>query len=105
MKRFSLKSLLILVTVVGLFFGYSQWRGNRIRSECSDLEQKGIVIFLPSEKRDYLWQRLPTDAKFTTVMSYTDTMDAVERLQRLGIKEPRPDIIWANSREELLGSE
>jgi hypothetical protein len=42
--RFSLKALLILVTAVGLFFGYAQWRRLQLLEECDELVAAGANV-------------------------------------------------------------
>jgi hypothetical protein len=75
MKRFSLRALLILVTAMALFLGYSQWWRHSIRTLVKELGTIGVDIayrpppmvsaetgVLPNEFRDELWQRAPTTA-------------------------------------------
>jgi hypothetical protein len=55
--RFSLKTLLILVTALGLLLGYSQNRRRRMMRECELLREAGFYVELPRDFRDRLWQR------------------------------------------------
>jgi hypothetical protein len=63
MRRFSLKAMLLLVTAIGLFLGYSQWRRQRMLAECRELQAKGAIVLLPSGFLDYFWQRRPIGAE------------------------------------------
>jgi hypothetical protein len=76
MKRFSLKSLLMLVTVVGLFFGYSQWRRHRIIQEADEINRQGILTAeLPNEFIDMIWQRQPRTGKGPRYGDYIKSID------------------------------
>ena len=71
--RFSLRTVFVLVTVVILLIGFSQWRRRYIRREMSELGKNGVDIcyrpppmftaatgVLPDDLRDKIWQRAPT---------------------------------------------
>jgi hypothetical protein len=61
--RFSLKALLILVTVLVLFLGYSQSRRKQIRRDAEAMhEELPVAINVPDGFFDLVWQRRPTSA-------------------------------------------
>jgi hypothetical protein len=84
MKRFSLRALLILVTALGLFCGYSQWRRHHLLRTCSMLEQRGISIQLPSSWQDRVWQRLPSREDVFVFVSDSD-LESKALLSELGL--------------------
>jgi hypothetical protein len=54
---------LALVTVFIAFLGYSKWRRQRIVQEAGRLEEFGVFVSVPSDTRDYIWQRRPMHAR------------------------------------------
>jgi hypothetical protein len=62
MKRFSLKFLFAVSTVLIVFLGYSQWRRHKILSLCRVLAKREVTLEVPAEWRDYVWQRVPSSA-------------------------------------------
>jgi hypothetical protein len=61
-KRFSLRFLFAATTVLIVFLGYGQWRRQRIIDMCRFLRERGVTISVPSDWRDYVWQRTPGKA-------------------------------------------
>jgi hypothetical protein len=57
--RFSLKAMLLLVTALGVFLGYNQWRRRGILDLSKQLDGEGYFVTVPSEWSDYIWQRNP----------------------------------------------
>jgi hypothetical protein len=64
MKRFSLKFLFAVITLLIVFLGYSQWRRRDIRAKCAFLNGQGLRVDVPSEWQDRVWQRTPAVAEF-----------------------------------------
>jgi hypothetical protein len=63
--RISLRSLLLIVTAIGLFLGYSQHRRRAILNASNELKDFGYMFAVPDRWRDRLWQRRPvTGTKF-----------------------------------------
>jgi hypothetical protein len=64
--KFSLRGLILLVTAVGLFLGYSQYRRREILSVCVELSEHGYVFPVKDEWFDrYVWQRKPLAGTIT----------------------------------------
>lgn len=59
--RFSVLGLFLLISVVALFLGYSQWRRRNILQQVEEIKQLGGDVPLPNGHFDYLWQRLPDE--------------------------------------------
>jgi hypothetical protein len=57
--RISLRGLILLVTAVGLFLGYAEYRRKTIHQACEELKDYGYAFTLPSDWRDRIWQRKP----------------------------------------------
>jgi hypothetical protein len=105
--RFSLRLLIVLVSAIALFLGYSQWRRREILKLCDQLKQERYSFTVPDDWRDrWLWQRKPTVAKVQYVPDYDqevlirvrrvngqDVISAevkpqeIERLKKLGVVE------------------
>jgi hypothetical protein len=96
--RFSLKALLILVTVLGLFLGYSQRHRRAILSEAVYLRGQGIELVVPGAWSDWLWQSKPTEAY---VRRRIRTQALAERLFRLGVR--RVAVTWTVGEEKQYG--
>jgi len=91
--RFSLKALLILVTAIVLFCGYSQWRRQDILKECEYFKSQDIEIIVPNGWSDYIWQRRPSKALLITPSRHIYDEAMKVRLDKLGIKE----IFWESA--------
>jgi hypothetical protein len=57
--KFSLRLLILLVTALGLFLGYSQYRRREILKVCVELEKANYAFVVPSKWHDLIWQRRP----------------------------------------------
>ena len=57
--RISLRSLILLVTVVGLYLGFNAWRRQRILDKAEYFARYDIELIVPSSWHDYFWQRHP----------------------------------------------
>ena len=59
--RFSLRGLILAVTAIGLFLGYSQYRRQEILKAYKELHDYGYSSFagVPNAWHDHLWQRQP----------------------------------------------
>lgn len=88
MKRFSLRALLILVTVVGLFLGYSQWRRQRMIRRCQWYASQGYFLDLPNDIRDWIWQRMPRHGRMSAynygVLFHGPKNEEMERVNAIG---------------------
>ncbi len=90
--RFSLKAILLLVTFLAVFLGYSQCRRQNILRQVKEIEQLGGQVTLPNELRDYLWQRYPTKGQ-KTIGPWADTenlrraRESESRMKTMGITE------------------
>jgi hypothetical protein len=60
MKRFSLKFLFVITTVLIVFLGYSQSRRRDILWECQLMSNYGVQFVLPNSSFDMVWQRKPS---------------------------------------------
>lgn len=81
--RFSLKALLIVVTGLALFCGYSHCRRQEILRKVNELETlSGGTVEVPNEWQDLLWQRHPTYSNIAECCN-----EYVRRCDELGIKE------------------
>jgi hypothetical protein len=107
--RFSLRLLILLVTAVGLFLGYSQYRRREIQKVCEGLKADGYVFAVPQKWHDYIWQRKPVVAWISDwggtevldrlvifdneskvfVLSATADKGEMERIKKLGMVEYR----------------
>jgi hypothetical protein len=95
MKRFGLKAMLLVVTVLGLFLGYNQSRRRDILRECKPLRDLGARILVPSDFVDYFWQRRPKSAEIhftaqkwgaSSIMVTTHGIEEMHRrLREMGI--------------------
>jgi hypothetical protein len=61
MKRFSLKFLFAVTTVLIVFLGYSQWRRQWMIKQCEFLREEGVYVDLPNDTWDFVWQRRPSN--------------------------------------------
>jgi hypothetical protein len=57
--RFSLRHLILAVSVVGLFLGISHARRREIHATAQKLHQEGYQLAVANRWRDVLWQRKP----------------------------------------------
>ena len=102
--RISLRGLLILVTAIVLFMGWSQYRRRTILEQSKDLKEDGYVFAVPDTWYDaVIWQRKPSvgtvnypGGEETVVYCVLRTPEKdflgeitspeeVERLKRLGV--------------------
>jgi hypothetical protein len=60
MKRFSLKFLFTAITVLIVFFGFSQARRRAILREASELSERRAAVEVPHGWIDVVWQRRPS---------------------------------------------
>jgi hypothetical protein len=60
--RYRLSALLLFTSALVAFFGFSQWRKNRIVEKSAYFKQYGVRIVMPDSAIDSLWQRNPTKA-------------------------------------------
>ncbi len=87
MKRFSLNTLLILITAVAVFLGYSQWRRQQIIAACESLETEGVYISLPNERRDRIWQRPPTDGEVIRFVMGAEMNELEAKARAVGVEQ------------------
>ena len=61
MKRikFSLRNLILFVTIAGVYLGYSQARRHASRGVAHTLDEFGYVVNTPDRLCDVIWQRSP----------------------------------------------
>lgn len=61
MKRitFSLRNLILFVTIAGVYLGYSQARRHSSRGVAQTLDEFGYVVNTPDRPCDLIWQRSP----------------------------------------------
>src|SRR5687768_8697088 len=99
--RFSLRLLIVLVSALALFMGYSQYRRREILKVVAELKAEGYVFPVPDEWFDRLvWQRKPTVARLIsgglvfqmymgsavgTIRTEPASDEAIEKLKRLGV--------------------
>ena len=109
--RFSLSFLLVIVTLVALFFGYSQYRRQRISRAHAELKTHGISGNEYNEWRDLIWQRPPEIVLVNTSTKLQEPNRVKECLYELGYSEKRVNEVWQNvlvlhrhSREQRLGA-
>jgi hypothetical protein len=57
--------MLILITALAIFFGYSQSRRRQIFQASKELEKYGYIVDLPNDWRDYIWQGEPEAESFS----------------------------------------
>lgn len=62
--RFSLSTLFVAVTGIGLFLGYAHWRRVTILREEADLEAHGIKLLWADSGREAIWPVIPREARF-----------------------------------------
>src|SRR5687767_12372629 len=60
--RYRLSAMLLLTTVLVAFFGFAQWRKNRLVEKCAYFSQYDVNVELPNATVDRFWQRRPTRA-------------------------------------------
>jgi hypothetical protein len=85
MKRFSLKFLFAVITLLIVFLGYSQWRRQRLLSEAQALKEQGMIVQLPDQWIDRLWQRVPAKANLLPYQKQETILR--ERAKAMGVKE------------------
>ena len=102
--RFSLSTLLLVVTSVGLFFGYAHWRRVSISREDKELEARGVRLLWAESSPDGIWPVVPKKAAFeykelsaneVEIASIKYALEDAkvycdatwERLNRLGVEE------------------
>ncbi len=57
--KYSLKSLLLVITAFVLALGYPLYWRHRIWTLCGELQEEGHVFTVPNEWQDNFWQRPP----------------------------------------------
>jgi hypothetical protein len=62
--RFNLRTLLIAIALVALFFGYAQWRRQSLLREAKELEAMGFTLLWQDTWKDRIWPVVPKNAKF-----------------------------------------
>jgi hypothetical protein len=93
MKRYSLKAMLILVTVVGLFLGYSQWRRRSILRQVSELRSFWARVDVPDDWIDVVWQRRPSKGRLVNHCFDLDDPDIeLEKMKALGVTDIKHEI-------------
>lgn len=102
--RFSLSTLLLVVTGVGLFFGYANWRRVSILRESKELEARGVRLLWAESSPHGIWPVIPKQAAFEYKELSADEVEIAsikyatedakaycdatwERLNRLGVEE------------------
>jgi hypothetical protein len=93
--RFSLAALLLLISAAAAFFGFAQWRRQRIIEQCESLRRDGVLVMLPSDAVDRIWQRNPTTAmldpaRFNLVIDWHMAKDwerVQAQIKELGISD------------------
>jgi hypothetical protein len=84
--KFSLRGLILFMTAVGLFLGYSQYRRHCLREECARITDEDFHVSMPDGWIDHVWQRPPTVVISLTALKVKNsgwTMD-VKRMKELG---------------------
>ena len=83
--------LLLLIGVVAIFLGYSQWCRANILRQVEEIKQLGGDVQLPVGYLDYFWQRVPNKGSASLLMSDKDRRTKAEtieqRMRALGINE------------------
>ena len=62
--RFTLRSLLIIVTLAAALLGYAQWRRHRIMREARELRSEGFTLLWEDTWANWIWPVVPKKAKF-----------------------------------------
>jgi hypothetical protein len=101
-----------VVTLVVMFFGYSQWRRQAILRMCDGLYEDGYSFDTPDDFRDMIWQRKPYLGQVKSsgrILALMNTPDGISpgllseeeatRLIRLGVAD------YSIKTSELLGNE
>jgi hypothetical protein len=83
--KFSLRALILIVTALAAFFGYSQYRRLSIRRECEALSQMGVKVALQNDLRDQLWQRVPI-ATLSMSSGELPRLDVIRRLRHINAR-------------------
>ncbi len=82
--RFSLRLLIVLVSALALFLGYSQYRRREILNVCAELQAEGYVFPIPDAWHDRLWQRKPVVGTIINV-NEKEIMSRSKRFQEGGL--------------------
>ena len=105
--RYRLSTMLLLVTLAGLFLGYAHWRRSAILRESSELETMGVTLLWTEQPSDKIWPLVPAKAElnFAEISPHEIEMGAttysleeakvlhdeiMKRLDRLGVKDVVP---------------
>jgi hypothetical protein len=106
--RFNLRTLLIIIALVGAFLGYAQWRRQAIMAEARALESQGFTLLWQDSSMGWIWPVVPKEAKYeyyqlpdgrlkTASGVYSEEQHnaqykrACDRLRALGVEEVRLD--------------
>jgi hypothetical protein len=98
-----------------LFLGFSQWRRQRIIGLYEHFPELGVVVHIPSDYSDYLWQRRPTSAEVHLKGSRWgwDRLDVEpynlgelhRKLRRVGIDDIRHFVDVAGNMPEVISQD
>jgi hypothetical protein len=89
-KRFALSTLLLVMLLVSLVFGYAQWRRQRLISEAQSLAAEGV--YLTNFRTGWFWPTAGDKAHvFTFGLGKAEIGEIAERLASLGITRIRWD--------------
>ena len=62
--RFNLRTLLIAIALVAIFFGYAQWRRQTMLREAKELEAMGFTLLWQDTWTAWIWPEVPKEATF-----------------------------------------
>jgi hypothetical protein len=88
--RISLRGLILIVTALTVFLGYSQYRRREILKVCEQVKRDKYYFTVPDEWRDRLfWLRKPLVARVQYVPDYDqEVLIRVKRLNGLDVFAP-----------------
>jgi hypothetical protein len=79
--RISLRGLILLVTCLSLFLGYSQYGRNEILKACAELKRDKFIFSVPNEWYDRFWQRKP----LVGTIGRLGNQEALARVRRVNV--------------------
>ncbi len=89
-KRFALSTLLLVMLLVSLVFGYAQWRRQRLVREAQSLAEQGA--YLTNFRSGWFWPIAGDKAYvFTFGFEKGEVAEIEERLTSLGVSRIRWD--------------
>lgn len=102
MIRFRLSTMLLLITLIGLWLGYAHWRRYSILQEDKELEADGVRLLWATKPSETIWPVIPPsailefsevspneirigDGTYTLDEAYVRSDAIMERLHRFGV--------------------